>query len=70
MLASASLTHFKTRLEQLTREALNTGLLSKAAEHEIRTISHQSNLGPEELRILEILNDALLWGTIQHVQDS
>jgi hypothetical protein len=65
MLASATRTDRQTRLDQIIRQALASGILSGNSRQYIETISTQPDLTPAECRMLEILQDALNSGTIR-----
>jgi hypothetical protein len=68
MLAFTSSTNRKTRLEHLTRQALETGILRETVFQDIDPMRGQSDLTPDEVRILEILYDALHKGDVRRVK--
>jgi len=68
MLALTSSTNRKTRLEQLTRQALATGILRETVFQAVDPIRGQHDLAPDEIRILEILYDALHKGDVRRVK--
>jgi hypothetical protein len=65
MLASASLSGRATMLENLVRQALLTGELNQQVYQAIQSINQRQDLTAAEIRILEIIQNALRSGDVR-----
>ncbi len=68
MLASASPTDRTAMLEDLVRQALSTGELGIQTSKVLQSLGQRQDLTAPEIRILEIIQDALSQGDVRQTE--